>query len=329
MNISELKVGMATEGITVLAAAAAEAVTKGGKPYYKMTIRDKSGSIEARIWDFNPTKHPTPKEGNVYTVWGQIEEFAGTLQMHIRDLSDSPEPADKFAKWTEFDIGQMWTGVVDVIGGMREPLAKFVSEELLLKHTAIAEAFKKAPAARGIHNAWYGGLLEHTHNMLKMASGIIKNYWAYCPQLSADKVNFGVLVHDLGKILEYDFTNPSFKHTAIGNLTNHLVTGPAWVYEAANRWSGSKQDDGSLPTDKFRFERAHLMHIVAAHHGKLEWGSPVAPASLEAVIVHHLDNLDSKMMHAIELVRGKPGQVAGFSEPSHIEKVAFVQYPAV
>jgi 3'-5' exoribonuclease len=136
-----------------------------------------------------------------------------------------------------------------------------------------------------------------------------------------DKVLFGLIFHDAGKMHEYDPASPTFDVSLIGYLTPHIVLGPAWVYEAARQ----------LPPELAanRLEIAHLMHLLAAHHGQEEWGSPVRPASLEALIVHHLDNLDSKVMHALELATHKPGPVQGMSERSFAERTPYLKVPPI
>src|SRR5690606_25193961 len=123
-------------------------------------------------------------------------------------------------------------------------------------------------------------LLEHVISLCGIAEPVIQHYQSrYKVNLSRDKVLFGLIMHDAGKVIEYDYSKPNFGYTKIGKLTNHIVIGPAWVYETANRFPTK---DGN-----FKLERAHLMHLLAAHHGKEEWGSPVKPSSLEALLVHH------------------------------------------
>jgi 3'-5' exoribonuclease len=137
-----------------------------------------------------------------------------------------------------------------------------------------------------------------------------------------DRVLFGILVHDLGKCIEYDCTTPAFTSTPIGMLTNHIVLGCAWVYEQANKWKATPAGQ-TCDAETFKMGRAELIHVVAAHHGTKEWGSPHEPSTLEAVIVHQLDLIDSRVMHAIDLIENKPGTVAGFTEKSYIAGTCF------
>lgn len=314
------------EGLTVLIEDKKEAVTKNGKPYLNLSVRDKTGSIQGRLWDYNPEKHKAAKAGSAVQIWATVEEFPiGTLQLNIKQIEESLDDPTQFYKCTRFNVEDMWADLVKLVGSFEEPMTKYVAEEILLKHASFIDAFKKAPAARKVHNAWFGGLLEHVHSLCTIAEPVIKHYQSRYVKFSRDKVLFGLMMHDAGKIIEYDYSKPSFDKTGVGILTNHMVIGPAWVYEKANQFA-PKSDELGWSVDKFKLERAHLMHVIAAHHGQIIWGSPVTPASLEAILVHHLDNLDSKMLLAVELVEGKPGPIKGFSEMSYFEKTEYLQY---
>lgn len=317
--IGTLEKGATLEGATVLIVKKSEATTKRGSPYLTLDVRDKTGTISGKFWDYNPAEHSWIKEGDVAVVSGPVEEYQGNLQLVIKRVDPSLESPDKFAKSSRFGVEEMWTDLVALTATFQEPLTKFVTEEILLKQEPFIEAFKKAPAARSVHNAWFGGLLEHVHALCTIAEPVIQHYRTrYCEKLSRDKVLFGLIMHDAGKVIEYDFSNPSFPTSPVGQFTNHLVVGPAWVYEKANLFPNKGPD--------FKIERAHLMHVLAAHHGQLEWGSPVKPASLEAILVHHLDNLDSKVMHAMDFVLGKKGPTPHFSAQSYFEKTPYYQY---
>jgi len=321
MTVKEMTQGQGIEGIELLVERRSEATTKGGKPYLNLTLRDKTGSIQAKLWGYAEPKHGFFRENDVVKVWAEIEEYNGALQMNVKDVTLGTSPATAFARCTDFHVEEMWNSLVNIVGTFTEPLTKFVAEEVLLKHASVIEAIKKAPAAKGVHNAWYGGLLEHTWSMCCIAVPVIEHYRTmYCSRISHEKVLFGVLLHDVGKIIEYDYSKPSFEMTPVGVLVNHLIITPAWIYEAANRWTGQKDQ-------AFKMERAHLMHLVAAHHGQPEWGSSVKPATVEAVLVHQLDMVDSKMMIAIDYAtEGKAGPIAGFSERSYTEGTPFLQY---
>jgi len=320
--VSDLQVGDGVSGLDILVERCSTAVAKNGKTYLRMTGRDGSGSIEGVCWGYDPSFGV--KEGEVISVYGKVDSYNGVKQLNIDNVQKSLKSPDSFARWTHLDVEKIWGDIVSVIGGFTEPLTKFVAEELLLHQSAMVEAFKRAPAAKSVHNNWYGGLLEHVWSLCQLAEFIVPHYQRTynLPEISKDKVMFGLMLHDAGKVVEYDYRNPAFKLTAIGHFTNHMVLGPAWVYEAANKWPGRTTMDAA----KFKLERAHLMHVLAAHHGQVIWGSPVVPASIEAIIVHHCDNLDAKVLHAIDFVKNKPGDIEGFSEQSYIERARFYNY---
>jgi len=299
---------------------------KNGKEFLNLKLRDKGSSVDAKLWGYSPLEYGWIKEGTVVLVHGKMDEYNGNKQLIIDEMFLSHAPASDFQKSTRFDITEMWENILNTAKEIEEPLAKFLCGEILLSQPAMVEAFKSAPAAKKMHNAWYGGLLEHTNAMCEFGKVVVKHYQKYNKNVSLSKVLFGIIMHDLGKVIEYDFKTPAYNLSSDGLLVTHLIIGPAWIYN-----KGIQAIPHFIPTEfktqsEFKTELYQLMHIVASHHGKLEWGSPVVPSSLEALIVHNLDLLDSRLMHAIELIEGKSGPVPHFSEKSFFEGVAFFNY---
>jgi len=322
MSIDKISAGMVIAGMPVLIVEKKVAVAKNGKSYADLTVRDSTGTLKCKVWNF--TDEEWIKAGAVATVSGETSSYQGEVQFTISALERNllAKPSD-FAKKSRFNIELMYESIEKTVEDFTEPLTKHVAKVLLKSYS---EAIKVAPAATGVHNAWVGGLLEHVWSMCLMAESIIDNYKIhYGSKLSADKVYFGLIFHDIGKIEEYDIYNPAFPKTADGLLVNHLVLGPSMVWEASNKWFEG-QEKPSMSYSEFARERNHLMHVLAAHHGTLEWGSPVQPVSLEAILVHQIDLIDSRMMHALELTEGKEGQVAGFSEKSWTNRTPYLMY---
>jgi len=316
-QINDIKEGCMLEGFPVLVHDRKEGTTKTGSSFLDLTLRDKTGEIKAKLWNYASGSDPV-KSGITVKVWGAVTAYQGTLQIVINKIVAADLPIEGFLKSSRFSIDKMWGIVSAIPDSFVEPMTRHVTKELLNLHK---DLFKTAPAASGVHNAWVGGLLEHVWSLTVLAENVVKHYRAaYQPKLSRDKILFGVLIHDIGKVVEYGVN----KYTPLGCLTPHIVLGPAWVYEICNKFFMSQ--DVSLTIEEFEIERAHLMHILASHHGKLEWGSPVVPSSLEAVLVHQLDMIDSRFMHAMEKVEGKDGDIPGFSEKSYIEKCSFLKY---
>ena len=320
--IHQLKAGDVCQNAVAMVENIQTLVTKAGKPYIRLNIRDESGDLPAVLWDSSALPQEVQQylaPGRVISIDGVVSEYNGKLQVTITELRPSSEDPAKFAKKTSQDVSHMWESILALISNFNEPVTKYVAESLI-ENPQLAEMFKKSPAATGVHNNWYGGLLEHVYSLCCMASTLIAHYRRYYyPKLSADKVFFGLIFHDAGKVVEYDSENPAFPKTGLGVLANHIVLGPAWVFEKANQMPNKPAN--------FKEERAHLMHLLASHHGKIDWGSPVVPATAEAILVHHLDNLDSKMLHAYGMIRDKPGDILGFSAKSFFEGTPFLIQP--
>lgn len=321
-QLSEIKTGETIEGLSVLVEKCSVSMTKTGKPYLNLNIRDKHTSVSAKLWDYDPVKHAEAKANEVIFVHGTTSEFNGQMQVTITGMKrNAAGKVSDYIKSTRFDIDMMWNYIEGIIVSMTEPLTAHVCKAIIMQ-PAFKAAFMKAPAAKAVHNAWYGGLIEHVYSLCNLAEKIIPQYQHYQPKLSRDKVMFGLIVHDAGKVTEYDYSTADYKVSPHGIMANHLVMGSAWTYYHAM----AVKDTIGLSHKAFVSEMTHLMHILAAHHGKQEWGSPVSPSSLEAVLVHQLDMIDSKMLHAIELIEGKPGPIEGFSESSRFERVPYLNY---
>lgn len=319
VTIASLADGMMVDGLNVLVAEKRVGTAKNGKQYGDLVVRDKTASIKCKIWDFQDSPVSPVKAGSVIRISGKVGAFAGELQFTISTIGEGTGNPQEFAKTSRFDINLMTEKIHKVIDDFTEPMTKYVAKNL-----TCWEIFKQAPAAIKMHNAWYGGLVEHIYSMLANSLPVIKHYQIYAPKLSADKVRFGIIAHDVGKMYEYSYSTPAFGMSPQGLLCNHLVTGPCMVFELCNKWF--KEQNKQYDTPEFIKERDHLVHIVASHHGTLEFGSPVVPSTLEAVLVHQFDMLDSKFMHALELTEGKEGQVPGFSERSWAEKTSYMLY---
>ncbi len=180
---------------------------------------------------------------------------------------------------SRFDPDQMFAEVRALVATVRQLQLR----ELLLgllDDPEIGPAFRQAPAAKGIHHPFVGGLCEHTLSVLQLGWRICDHY----PQLDRDLVTAGCLLHDLGKTRELEAGEGGFDYTDEGRLVGHLLIATQWIHERAARIAGFPRE-----------LTLHLLHLVAAHHGKLEYGSPKEPATLEAMVVHAVDELDSRV----------------------------------
>jgi len=319
-----LENGTTLVGTDVLIETFSTGKTKKGGTYFSLQVRDKENSVPCKIWDGHTEMKKYLKPGNVITIWADVSEYQKKPQLVIDRFELSDRNPSDFVQGTRFDVEELWTKVTDVIESFEEPLTKGIAEQLLLSDEVITGLAKKAPAATDVHNNWIGGLLEHIWSMIQLAEPIIAHYKKnYRPTLSRDKVLFGVISHDLGKVIEYNSDNPAFPLTPNGILVNHIVIGPAWVYHASKYLRGMYEGTLAYEGVDWTGETSHLMHLIASHHGIEEWGSPVRPATLEAVLLHFFDNMDSKFMHALALIEKGVGPVEGYSERSYFERTCY------
>lgn len=268
--------------------------TANGGLYIHAVLTDKTGEILARMWNASKEIYASLPEGGFAHFRGRVESYKGRPQFIIDGLR-AAEPADvdvsDFVPSTERDVEEMWARVKDILRGIdnKDVLAligKFVGDE------RFEADFKRAPAATKMHHAFVGGLLEHTLNLLELALLVIPRY----PLVSLDLVLAGILLHDAGKTRELGYAT-GFDYTTEGKLVGHIALAAMWVHEKARELES--ETGKPFPAE---IENA-IKHIILAHHGKYEFGSPKLPATMEAVAIHYLDNLDAKLnqfAHTIE-----------------------------
>jgi len=271
-----------------------------------------AGGAQYKFISFN-YKGEAFAPGTVVVADYSEDSYNGQTQLKVQSIHQVHDPdfVMQAAKKSTLDIERLFQEIQSTVAAMESAFIRDLLNEILFTKPAICHKFKIAPAATGVHNAWVGGLCEHVWSMMRIAKSLVHHYSStYNIPVSEDKVLFGVIMHDLGKIMEYDVANPAFPLTPGGVLANHIVTGPLYVYQAATK---VRTMDATVYNDTME-----LIHLIASHHGEIEWGSPVRPATIEAMILHHVDNLDTKVMHSIELATGEEGNIAGFSKWSKI-----------
>jgi len=255
--------------------------TKNGKPYLALALMDRTGEIEARIWDNAAQFDPLAEVGQVVAVEAQVKAFREQLQLTVSSLVQIEEDGYQlgdFIPASKRSIKEMkheLAGRIDEIADphLRELLALLFQGETL-------KQFTKAPAAKHMHHAYIGGLLEHTLSVVGLATRLAAHY----PSLDRDLLVAGALLHDLGKIREFSFNSVPFDYTEPGRLVGHLVLGSEMVRETARGIEG-------FPPAKLD----RLIHLILSHHGKHEFGSPCLPMTAEAILLHHIDDIDAKM----------------------------------
>ena len=256
--------------------------TKTNKPYLNLTLGDKTGQIEARVWD--PTDPRIAKvfnQGDIVKVRGCATRFDERNQLKVEQLRlaapNEVEKADLLPATTH-DVGQMWGQLEATIDGFAHPDLKRLLKALLAD-PAIAQAYREAPAARQLHHAWLGGLLEHVISLLGLAERVAAHY----TMLDRDLLLSGVILHDIGKIRELTW-DVGFDYSVEGILLGHIQMGVDLVEKTI----------AGLPGFPERL-RALVVHMILSHHGKLEFGSPKLPMIPEALALNFVDDLDAKM----------------------------------
>jgi 3'-5' exoribonuclease len=256
--------------------------TKANKPYLNLILCDKTGQLEARAWEpGDPRIARDACRGDIVKVRGCVLRFDERMQMKVEQLrrasSDEADKADMMPA-TQYDVDQLWRELTEFVESFTEPHLKQLVTTLLAK-PEIARAYREAPAARQLHHAWLGGLLEHVVSLLKLADRVVPHY----PILHRDLVLTGVILHDVGKVRELAW-DAGFDYTVEGTLLGHIPMGVELVQQTIRE----------LPDFPARL-KVLVEHLILSHHGKLEFGSPKLPMIPEALVLNFLDDLDAKM----------------------------------
>lgn len=260
-------------------------VAKNGSAYLDLEFRDASGSLRGKLWDCDRLKFDFEVDDIVH-VTGCVEEFQGTRQISVqtirKETRDDLSLLDYLPR-TERDPDQMYVELLDRLRSLPEgPIQQLLLA--VLEDPEIAPKYKLAPAAVSLHHAFLGGLLEHVTSLWKLADKLCDHY----PWLDRSLVLAGIVLHDLGKIEELHF-NRAFRYSTRGQLLGHIVIALEIVRDKMR----------AIPDFPISLKN-QIEHIILSHHGKLEFGSPKEPMFPEALAVHYLDELDSKLesMHA-------------------------------
>lgn len=256
--------------------------TKTNKPYLNLIFGDKTGQMEGRVWDPGDVRISKDVDrGDVVKARGSVSRFDDRLQMKVEQMRKAtPSETDKsdMLPSTTYDVGALWKELLGIVDSICEPHLKLLLTTLL-DDAELAQAYREAPAARQLHHAWLGGLLEHVVSLLRLADRVIPNY----PILHRDLVLTGVILHDIGKVRELAW-DVAFEYTVEGTLLGHIQMGTELVEKTIDR----------LPGFPSRL-RTLVVHMILSHHGKLEFGSPKLPMIPEALVLNFLDDLDAKM----------------------------------
>ena len=270
-------------------------MAKNGKKFIALTFQDTSGTIDGKFWGATEEEIKRFETGKVVLLSGKREVYQGNPQVKILNMRNAKpeEPSDPSLYMERAPIKKeaMEEEISQILFEITNPHWNRIVRYLLNRH---AKEFFDYPAAKRNHHAFAGGLAYHTTTMLRLGKAIVQEY----PELNASLLYAGILLHDLGKVIE--LSGPmSTEYTLVGNLVGHLVLVDEEITKACL----------ALKIDEREEDVVVLRHMVLAHHGLLEYGSPVRPRIMEAEILHQIDNLDASMQMLLTSIRQtEPGE---------------------
>jgi 3'-5' exoribonuclease len=268
------------------------AMAKNGKPYMTLQLMDRSGEIEGRIWDNVDAVSAKFEKNDFVSVHSKVSVYLGKMQLIISDLSAVPEEEVNLAEFlpeTERDIQDMVTELGSLVDSLTDDhLFRLLSA--FFGDSGFMALYRIAPAAKGMHHVYLGGLLEHSLAVARLADRIVPLY----PGLNRDLLVAGALLHDIGKVREMTYLR-AFDYTDEGKLLGHIIIGTEMIQERIS----------SIPG--FPVELAMLLkHMILSHHGQYDFGSPKRPKTIEATVLNYLDDLDSKINGIRTHIRKEP-----------------------
>jgi 3'-5' exoribonuclease len=254
---------------------------KTGEPYLALTLGDRTGQVEAKMWDNVEEVLEAFEQDDFLKVKGLINKYKQRFQLTIhklRKLGDSEiEFADYLPKTTK-DIDDLWRTLSDFVSRFQNQHLKTLVQAFMAD-PEIAAAYRNAPAAKTLHHAYIGGLLDHVVSLFRSCDLISRNY----PQINRDLLLTGAFLHDIGKIHELTY-NRSFSYTTKGQLLGHMIIELEMLQAKLIQVPGFPEELKTL-----------VEHLIISHHGQYDFGSPKLPMFPEALMLHYLDDLDSKM----------------------------------
>jgi 3'-5' exoribonuclease len=265
------------------------ATTKNGKEYYSVTLQDKSGVVDAKVWEPNSEGIDEFDDTDYIDLFGEVTSFNGALQVNIKRARKCHEgeydPA-LYLPVSSRDNDEMYKELLSIIASIKNPYLKSLLEEFFVRDEKFIAAFRKSSAAKTVHHSFIGGLMEHSLSVTKLC-----NY--YCtvyPKLNRDLLLTAALCHDIGKTRELSLF-PTNDYTDEGQFLGHIVMGCEMIGEKVRNIQGFPE-----------LLKQELQHCILAHHGEFEYGSPKKPSIMEAVALNLADNTDAKMETFTELL---------------------------
>ena len=255
--------------------------TKNGGLYIQAQLADRTGMIDARMWDANMSFFKSLDDDVFLKIKGRTETYQNRMQLIIKSISKTNQKEIRLEDYlpsTEKDVDEMFSELKQIASTIKQPhLQKLLN--IFFSDKVFCEDFCSAPAAVQYHHAFLGGVLEHTLSVAKLGIKIAPLY----PIINRDLLICGIILHDIGKISELCYEK-NLNYSDEGQLIGHLISGILMIEEKVKQIEGFPKTLLDL-----------LRHLILSHHGEYEWGSPKLPMTLEALALHYLDNLDAKM----------------------------------
>ena len=269
------------------------ALTKAGKPYDNLVLQDKTGTLDAKIWDPGSVGIDEFDALDYVAVTGDITSFQGNLQLSVkraRKVAEGEYDPKDYLPVSEKNVDEMYAELCTLIQGVGNPYLNRLLKSFFVEDTEFVKRFKFHSAAKSVHHGFVGGLLEHTLGVTKNCEYFAKAY----PFLNHDLLVSAAIFHDIGKLEELSVF-PENDYTDEGQLLGHIMIGAEMVGERIRTIEGFPTRLGN-----------ELKHCILAHHGELEFGSPKKPALAEALALSFADNMDAKMETIREIFAGTP-----------------------
>jgi len=255
--------------------------TREGKCYLRLELGDSTGRVEARMWDGFDQSAATFERDDFVKVQARVENYRNKIQLSIEKIRRAEEnevDAADFFPHTKDDVEQMYAKLLDIVASVADPWLRQLLESVI-RDPDVVPRLKRAPAAKVMHHAYFGGLLEHVISLCGLCRVVLTHY----PEADPDLLLTGAVLHDVGKLEELSYER-SLGYTDQGQLLGHIMI----EYEFVSRKIAAI--DGFPDALKVL-----VLHMLIAHHGHYEFGSPKLPMFREALMLHYLDDLDSKM----------------------------------
>ena len=286
---ADLRPGMQVDEIYLVLSKEVR-TTKSGKPFLKLRVGDRSGGVDCMVWESAERLAEGFRQGDVVRVRARASEYAGKVQLEATDL----QPTGAEAMDPQAFLPATFRDVEELKGFLQYHVESVYDRDLralldsFFGDADFLDRFVRAPAAKSFHHAYLGGLLEHTVTVADLADHVCQQYG----RINRDLLITAALLHDIGKVDELTYDR-AIDYSDAGRFLGHVILGVNLVTDRAARLPDLSQDKLQL-----------LLHAIVSHHGELEWGSPKRPKTLEALIIHHLDNLDAKVKGFLEIVEG-------------------------